>query len=109
MAHIPDYVIVAVTALLDPFVHAPSADVERALLSLDGSKRMTAPLGAIAQAWGIPKKTLYSRLCKAGVRPVRLGGRTGREAVYNIAACEPYRSLDAASLVESELKKEVMQ
>ena len=99
MPSIPDYIVTATTALLSPFVHASEDDVRRALATLDTSRRATATLGAIARAWGVPRKTAYARLHRAGIEPVaRNGGRTGREAVFNLEAVAPFApSFDAAS------------
>lgn len=84
----PDYIIRAIAELLRPFVRADEASVRRAVRTLDNSRRETATLGAIAEAWGVGRKTAYARLRAASVAPVGMGGRTGREAIYNLAAVE---------------------
>ncbi len=84
----PDYIIRAIAELLSPFVRATEEDVRRVVRSLDTSRRETATLGELAEAWGVGRKTAYARLRHAAVAPVGTGGRTGREAIYNVAAAE---------------------
>lgn len=81
---VPKTMLQGISTMLKPYLG--DVPTERLHIAITTCKSDTMGLNALAKYAGVSKPTMAKRLAEAGVEPLRRGGKSGNEFIYNTDA-----------------------